>query len=150
MGSIEDAAMPALIAAMPEQATPDDTEAVFNAMPIAELASMWGALQRPSLRDRGTVWSAILYFNRLPHKRPERALDLVLEVLRSGIDQRNDRLLLPLLHAYGAVASDRIEAGAKPETSVYKHVRNLIGGVSYARAPDELKARLDALVELSR
>jgi hypothetical protein len=148
MGSIEDADMPVLIAEMPERATPEDTEVVFDAMPIAELASTWGALQRPGRRDQMiAVWPAILYFNRLPHRQPERALDLVLEVLRAGMDQRNDQLMLSLLHAYGAVAIGRIEADAKPETSVNKRFQNLLGGVWYARAPDELKVRLDALME---
>ena len=81
MGSIEDADMPVLIAEMPERATPEDTEVVFDAMPIAELASTWGALQRPGRRDQMiAVWPAILYFNRLPHRQPERALDLVLDL----------------------------------------------------------------------
>jgi hypothetical protein len=44
---------------------------------------MWGAVQRLSRRDRtGATWSAFLYFDHLPHKRPDRALDLALEVLR--------------------------------------------------------------------
>ena len=57
MGSTEDAGMLALIAAVPERATPDETEAFLDAMPIAELASMWGALQRPGRRDQtGVAW----------------------------------------------------------------------------------------------
>ena len=52
MGSTEDADMLALIAEAPELATPDDTETFLDAMPVAELASMWGALQRLSRRDK--------------------------------------------------------------------------------------------------
>ena len=52
MGSTEDADMLALVAAAPELATPDDTEIFLDAMPIPELASMWGALQRLSRRDQ--------------------------------------------------------------------------------------------------
>ena len=86
MGSTEDAYMLAVIAAAPELATPDDTEVLLDAMPISELASMWGAVQRLSRRDRtGATWSAFLYFDHLPHKRPDRALDLALEVLRSRL-----------------------------------------------------------------
>jgi hypothetical protein len=133
MGSIEDADMLAFIAAVPERATPDATEAFLDAMPIAELASMWGALQRPGRRDQtGAAWSAILYFNRLQHKQPDRALDLVLEVLRSEPDKRNDKFMRSLLHAYGVAAIGRI------------------GGAWRTRAPDELKARLDALVGQNR
>jgi hypothetical protein len=133
MGSIEDAEMFAFIAAVLERATPDETEAFFDALPIAELASMWGALQRPGRRDQtGAAWSAILYFNHLPHKQPDRALDLVLEVLRSEPDKRNDKFMRSLLYAYGVAAIGRI------------------GDASHYRAPDELKARLDALVGQNR
>jgi hypothetical protein len=126
MGSIEDADMLAFIAAVPERATPDEIQAILDAMPIAELASMWGALQRPGRRDQtGAAWSAILYFNRLPHKQPDRALDLVLEVLRSEPDKRNDKFMRSLLYAYGLAA---------------------IGRARRTRAPDELKMRLNALV----
>ena len=133
MGSTEDADMLAFIAAVPERATPDETEAVFDAMPIAELSSMWAALQRPGRRDQaGAVWSAVLYFNRLPRTQPDRALDLVLEVLRSGPDKRNDKFMRSLLYAYGVAAISRI------------------GGVRHTRAPEELRARLDALAGQDR
>jgi len=133
MGSIEDADMLAFIAAVPERATPDETEALFDALPIAELASMWGARQRPGRRDQtGAAWPAILYFNDLPHKQPDRALDLVLEVLRSEPDKCYDKFMRSLLYAYGVAAIGRI------------------GGASHYRTPDELKARLDALVGQNR
>ncbi len=123
MGSIEDA----------ERATPDETEAAFDAMPIAELASMWDALQRPGRREpAGVAWSAIVYFNQLPQKHPDRALDLVLEVLRSQPVICHDTFMRSLLYAYGVAAIGRI------------------GVLRHARAPDELKARLDALVGQSR
>ena len=129
MGWIEDADMPALIAAMPERTTPEDAEAAFDAMPIAKLASMWRALQLPGQHDHmRAVWPAILYFDRLPHREPDRALDLVLEVLRSGIDPR-DRLMLSLLRAYGAVAIGRIEARAERGARVNTRFHDLLGGV---------------------
>ena len=64
-----------------------------------------------------------LYFNRLPHKQPDRALDLVLEVLRFEPEKRNDKFMRSLLYAYGVAAIAR-----------------------RTRAPDELKTRQDALV----
>ena len=130
MGSTEDAYMLAVIAAAPELATPDDTEVLLDAMPISELASMWGAVQRLSRRDRtGAAWSAILYFDHLPHKRPDRALDLALEVLRSEPDkptvmQLNDKFMLSLLYAHGAAVIGRIEAEAKQNAGL----RWLLGG----------------------
>ena len=71
-------------------------------MPVAEFASMWGALQRLSRRDK------------------------------TG--------------AASMATIDRIER----EASVNKRFHDLLGGVWYYRAPDELKARLDALVGQNR
>ena len=76
---------------------------------------MWGALQRLSRRDQtGAAWSAFLYFDHLPHKRPDRALDLALEVLRSEPDkptvmQLNDKFMLSLLYAHGAAVVGQIK-----------------------------------------
>ena len=148
MGSTEDADMLALIAAAPELATPDDTETFLDAMPVAELASMWGALQRLSRRDKtGAAWSAFLYFDHLPHKRPDRALDLALEVLRSEPDkptvmQLNDKFMLSLLYAHGAAVIDRIESEAKQNAGL----RWLLGGIHFG--PDEpFKRRIEAIAD---
>ena len=150
MGSTEDADMLALIAAAPELATPDDTEAFLDAMPISELASMWGALQRLSRRDQtGAAWSALLYFDHLPHKRPDRAFDLALEVLRSEQDkptvmQLNDKFMLSLLYAHGAAVIERIEAEAKHNAAL----RWLLGGIHFG--PDEpFKRRIEAIADSS-
>jgi hypothetical protein len=51
MGLTEDVEMLALIAAAPKLAAPDDTEAFLDAMPISELASMWGAVTLSLLAD---------------------------------------------------------------------------------------------------
>ena len=56
----------------------------------------------------------------------------MLEVLRSEPVIRYDKFMRSLLYAYGVAAIGRI------------------GVVRHARAPDELKARLDALVGQSR
>ncbi len=119
----------ALSAAASELTTPDDTEIVLDAMPISELASMWGALQRLSRRDQtAATWAALMYFNRLSKRRPHRALDLALEVLRVESDkpavmQLNDKFMLALIDAHGTEMIDRIER----EASVNKHFRDLLG-----------------------
>ena len=148
MGSTEDAEMLALIAAAPELATPDDTEVLLDAMPISELASMWGAVQRLSRRDRtGATWSAFLYFDHLPHKRPDRAIDLALEVLRSEPDkpkvmQLNDKFMLSLLYAHGAAVIGRIEAEATQNAGL----RWLLGGMHFG--PDEpFKRRIESIAD---
>jgi hypothetical protein len=148
MGSTEDADMLALIAAAPELATPDDTEALLDAMPISELASMWGALQRLSRRDQtGAAWFAILYFDHLPHKRPDRAFDLALEVLRSEPDkptlmQLNGRFMQSLLHTHGAAVIERVEAEARQNAAL----RWLLGGIHFG--PDEpIMPRIEAIAD---
>ena len=61
MGSSEDAKALAVIAAAPELATPEETEAFLNAMPIGELASLWCVVQCLSRRDQtGGAWAAIM------------------------------------------------------------------------------------------
>ncbi|MEH2495152.1 hypothetical protein V1294_001631 [Bradyrhizobium sp. AZCC 1678] len=148
MSETEDADMLALIAAAPELATPDDTEIFLDAMPIAELASVWGTLQRLSRRDKtGAAWSAFLYFDHLPHKQPDRAFDLALEVLRSESDkatvmQLNDKFMLSLLYAHGAAVIDRIESEAKQNAGL----RWLLGGIYFG--PDEpFKRRIEAIAD---
>jgi hypothetical protein len=148
MSSTEDADMLALVAAAPELATSDDTEFFLDAMPIPELASMWGALQRLSRRDQTSgTWAALMYFNHLSKRRPDRALDLALEVLRAESDkptvmQLNDKLMMALLYAHGAEMIDRIESEAEHDA----RLRWLLGGIHFG--PDEpVKSRIDAIAD---
>ncbi len=133
MGSTEDARVLAHVAAAPALAASDATDSLLNAMAIAELASLWGALQRLSLRDQTEgAWAAKLYFDHLPHKMPDRALDLALEVLRSETDKRtvmqlNDKLMPSLVYAHGDVVMDRIARAAKVDA----RLRWLMGGVNF-------------------
>src|SRR5882757_10900173 len=102
MGSTEDAEVLALIAVAPDLGWPDDTDHFLNAMPVEDLASLWAVLQRLSRRDQTSgAWAAKLYFDHLPHSKPDRALDLALEVLRAETDkptlmQLNDKFMLSL------------------------------------------------------
>ena len=151
MRSIQDADVLAIIAAAPELATPDDTDALLNAMSVAELASMWATLQRLSRRDQtGSAWSAMLYFDHLPHKSPDRALDLALEVLRAEFDkptvmQLNDKFMLSLIYAHGARVIERIEAEAQNNA----RLRWLLGGIHFG--PDELfRRRIEAIADTKR
>jgi hypothetical protein len=148
MSSTEDADTLALIAAAPELATSDDTEIFLDAMPILELASMWGALQRLSRRDQTSgTWTALMYFSHLSKRRPDRAFDLALEVLRAEADkptvmQFNDKFMLALLHAHGAEMIDRIETEAEHDI----RLRWLFGGIHFG--PDEpVKSRIEAIAD---
>jgi Family of unknown function (DUF6869) len=149
MGSTEDANVLASIVAAPELASPDDTDAFLNAMPIPELASMWCALQRLSRRDQTSgIWAAILYFDHLPHNWPDRALDLALEVLRSEPDkptvmQLNDKYMPSLMYAHGANVIGRIEAEVRQNAGL----RWLIGGIHFG--PDESSgSRIKAIADV--
>jgi len=148
MGSTEDAKVLALIAAAPEPGTPDDTDVFLNAMPIPDLASLWCVLQRLNRRDQTSgAWAAKLYFDHLPHRKPDRALDLALEVLRAESDkatvmQLNDKFMLALMYAHGAQMIDRIEREAKDNA----RLRWLLGGIHFG--PDEAcQRRIEAVAD---
>ncbi|QIO31575.1 DUF6869 domain-containing protein [Bradyrhizobium sp. 1(2017)] len=148
MGLTDDTGPLEVIAAAPQLRTPDETEAFLDPMPISELASMWCALQRVSRRDQaGSVWALKLYFDRLPHRRPQQALDLVLEVLEVEADkptvmQLNDKFLLSLLHAHGEAVIARIEH----EAVHHDRLRWLLGGVHVA-PDDPLLSRMAGLAD---
>jgi hypothetical protein len=148
VGSTEDADVLALIVAAPELGTPDDTDVFLDAMPIPDLASLWGVLQRLSRRDQTSgAWAAKMYFDHLPHGKPDRALDLALEVLRSESDkptvmQLNDKFMQSLIYAHGAEVIDRIEREAEDNA----RLRWLLGGIHFG--PDEpFKDRIEAIAD---
>lgn len=133
MDSIEEARMLAVVAAAPELSTPDETDVFLDAMPLAELASLWCVLQRLSRRDQiAGAGAAKDYFDHLPHHNPLRALDLALEVLRQETDKPtlmllNDKFMLALFYAYGDELIDRITAEAKDDA----RLRWLLGGIHF-------------------
>ncbi len=119
-------------------------------MPVAEIASLWRALQGVGLRDKteGT-WVTFHYFDALPHEQPERALDLILEVLRTESDipvllQLGDKLVPALLYRHGATLIDRLEQ----EASDNGQLRWLLGCASYWTEDEALKARLSAIADV--
>ncbi|MDA9530768.1 DUF6869 domain-containing protein [Bradyrhizobium sp. CCBAU 25338] len=148
MGLTDDAGLLEVIAAAPQLQTPDETEAFLDPMPLAELASMWCALQRVSRRDQvGSIWALKLYFDRLPHRRPQQALELVLEVLTTEADkptvmQLNDKFLLALLYAHGEEVMARIEH----EAGHNDRLRWLLGGV-HVDPDDPLMSRVAGLAD---
>ena len=121
------------VAVAPQLRTPDETENFLDCLPLGELASMWSALQRLSRRDQAGSVSAIkLYFDYLPHRKPQASFDLVLEVLRSETDKPtvmllNDKFLLTLLYAHGDEVMGRVEHEAKRNG----RLRWLLGGLQF-------------------
>jgi Family of unknown function (DUF6869) len=152
MATTEDAKILAVVTSVPELAGDEEANAFFDAIPVPQLASMWCALQRVSRRDQtGSVWAAKVYFDHLPGDQPDRALDLVFAVLACEQDKPtvmllNDKLMLSLMFARGPEVIDRVEAEARDNAKL----RWLLGGVWYFRAPEELRARLDALIGENR
>ncbi|MGX1317144.1 hypothetical protein AB7M17_000597 [Bradyrhizobium sp. USDA 377] len=136
------------VAAAPQLRTPDETEAFLDSLPLGELASMWCALQRVSRRDQaGSIWAIKLYFDHLPHRLPQAALDLVLEVLKTEADkstvmQLNDKFLLALLYAHGPDVIARIER----EAAHNDRLRWLLGGV-HGGPDDPLMPRIARIAD---
>jgi len=126
---------------------PEHQVKLFDAMPMAELADTWRALQQVGLRDKtdGT-WVAFHYFDSLPHRQPERALDLILEVLKREADtailmQLGDKFAPALMITHGASIIERLER----EAADNPRLRWLLGSVVWWTEDETLEARLSAI-----
>ena len=120
-----------------------------EAMSMAQLARAWVEQYSKSDRDRDDNFFVLMDFERdLREDDPDRAIDLILEIL----DIETNPVLLSMLAAgpledvISMNSIDRIEREAGADT----RFRDLLGGVWYLRAPEELKARLDALIGENR
>ena len=84
------------------------------------------------------------YERGLRCENPDKAIDLILEILKIESNPVLLSLLAagPLEEVISIETIDRIEH----EAAANKRFRDLLGGVWYYRASDELKARLDALI----
>ncbi|HKY88116.1 MAG TPA: hypothetical protein VJL90_15260 [Pseudorhodoplanes sp.] len=123
---------------------------IYDAMSIDQLAEIWQALQHVGLRDQteGT-WDTTLYFDALPHNEPERALDLVLAVLRTEQDrlvllQLGDKFTTSLIHAHAGTLIDRLEREVRGNPKL----RWLLGGAYWWAPSEPLKARLERIADI--
>jgi hypothetical protein len=123
---------------------------LFDAVSIDQLAETWRALQHVGLRDQtdGT-WDATLYFDALPHHEPQRALDLVLAVLRTEQDkfvlmQLGDKFTTSLIHAHAGTLIERLER----EVVGNPKLRWLLGGAYWWAPSPSLKTRLEAIADI--
>jgi len=148
MITTEDAKVLAVVTSEPELAGDDEANALFDTLPMSQLAAMWCALQRVSRRDQtGSVWAAKVYFDHLPSDQPDRALDLVLEVLATEHDKPtvmllNDKLMLSLMFTHGAEMIDRVEAAARDDAKL----RWLLGGVQFGTSKP-FERRIDDIAD---
>jgi hypothetical protein len=126
----------------------DEANALFDALPMPQLAAMWCALQRVSRRDQtGSVWAAKVYFDHLPSDQPDRALDLALEVLATEHDKPtvmllNDKLMLSLMFTHGAEMIDRVEDAARDNAKLCW----LLGGIQFGTAKP-FERRIEAIAD---
>lgn len=134
---------------VPGAPLPDEQKKLFDAMPLAELADTWRALQSVGLRDKteGT-WATFRYFDSLPHERPERALALILEILDRESDiptllKLGDKFTPALLYAHGADLIDRLES----EAADNPQLRWLLGSVIWWSEDGQLAAQLSAIAD---
>lgn len=146
MDFIDDAQRLATMA-IPGPETPEQLQIELDRMPMPELALLWSELQYLGLRDKSEeVWARLLYFDRLPHRAPERALELVLAVLGSEAHksvkmQLNGKLMLVLV-GQGDLLIDECERQARDNPQL----RWLIGG-AYRWAPEPLQSRFEAIAD---
>ena len=112
---------------------------------VRELARAWVEQYSKSDRDRDDNFFAMMDYERdLREEDPHRAIDVIVEILRNETNPVLLSLLAagPLEDVISMDTIDRIEREAKSD----KRFHDLLGGVWYYRASDELKARLDVLV----
>jgi hypothetical protein len=138
----------AVVTSMSELKGDDEANALFEALPMPQLAAMWCALQRVSRRDQtGSVWAAKVYFDHLPSDEPDRALDLALKVLATEQDKPtvmllNDKLMLSLMFTHGAEMIDRVEAAACNNAKL----RWLLGGIQFGTGKS-FERRIDDIAD---
>lgn len=137
------------IAPIPGPGNADEENAAFNAMPLDRLAELWCTLQNLSLREQtDQSWSAAIYFDRLPHVAPERALDLALAVLGAETDkltkmQLGEKFMSTLIYNHAERLVDRLEA----EVAANPGLGWVLGAVHWWAPSRELKARLARIAD---
>jgi hypothetical protein len=135
---------------VPGGETREEQRKAFDAMPVAEIATLWRALQRVGLRDKSEgTWATFHYFDALPHEQPERALDMLLEVLKTEPElpvllQLGDKFAPALIYKHGAALMDRLEREAPGNAQL----RWLLGCVLFWTEDEALKARLEAIADV--
>lgn len=135
--------------AIPGAQTPEDQQKLFDAMPLADLADTWRALQQVGLRDKTDGTRATFhYFDALPHQQPGRALDLILEILKRETDttvllQLGDKFTPALLFAHGPAQMDRLERDAADNPRLCW----VLGSVIWWTEDEALAARLAAIAD---
>ncbi len=117
----------------------------FDALSIDELARVWIEQTDKPFKDHDANWSALQDYQReLIEYDPDSALDLVAAVLKV----ETNPFLLSVLAA--GLLEDVIDMPVieriEREAAADPRFLALLGGVWYSRKPDDVKARLDAII----
>ena len=133
---------------VPEMAGDEEANAFFDALPVPQLATIWCALQRVSQPrpTRAASGPAKVHLDHLPHDQPDRALDLVLEVLAAEHDKPtvscSTKLMLSLMFTHGATMIDHVETLARDNAKL----RWLLGGVRFGTGKP-FERRIEAIAD---
>jgi len=117
----------------------------FASLPLPELARVWVDLRSRPWKDVDDNWHTLSDFERdLMENDPDRLIDLILEILKI----ESNAALLSYLAAgpLEDVIDDRSIARIEREAFASEAFRQLLGGVWYSSKPDEIRARLDAIL----
>ena len=117
----------------------------FESLSPPEIARVWIGQNGCPDKDRDQNWMALRdYESDLRSEDPERALAIILEVLKIETNPNMLSYLAagPLEDLITLDTIDMIEA----EAARNERFKWLLGGVWYYTAPEELKARLDAII----
>jgi hypothetical protein len=121
----------------------------FDALTIDELARLWIKQTALPFKDHDDNWQTFQDFERdLVESNPDSAIDLVIAVLKLETNQ----LLLSVLAAglLENVISMQVMDRVEREAAADPRFLALLGGVWYSRKPDDVRARLDAILGPTR
>lgn len=134
---------------IPGPGNSDEETARFDALPVEQLAALWCDLPRLGAREQTEQsWTATLYFDRLPHVSPDRALDLALAVLAGDAEKRikmqlGERFMSALIYEHADHLVNRLEA----EVAGNPALAWLLGAVHWWAPSRALKARLARIAD---
>jgi hypothetical protein len=117
----------------------------FPSLSLPGLARVWVDLRSRPWKDVDDNWHTLSDFERdLMESDPDRLIDLILEILKI----ETNAALLSYLAAgpLEDVIDERSIARIEREAFVNEAFRVLLGGVWYSSKPDDIRARLDAIL----
>lgn len=128
-----------------EEARRPERKIDYSVLTVQELARAWVEQHGKPGKDRDDNWFALMdHEHDLAASDPEKLIDVALRLLETESDQNLLSLYAagPLEDAIGRATIDRIER----EAAANAGFATMLGGVYYFSEPDDIKARLDAIL----